>query len=136
MSESYVNVDPKHGLNPTCIVCYVCGESHSIALVGSESKKIFGTEEAPRESMDGSICESCTAILDQGGVFFIEVNDGETDQQNPNRTGRLWGITREGAERIVNDKTLLDKGLVWIEESIAKQIGFHEYREEDNNDST
>jgi hypothetical protein len=125
---SGVTLHKQHGLNPTLVNCFICGETAHIALVGSQSKKIFGQEEAPRECIDGSICDRCQGVIDNGGVFFIEVKDGETGK-NPYRTGSLWGIRREAAEKIVNDSTLLDKGIVWIEQSTAKQIGFHAIEE-------
>lgn len=128
MRNGSIRLHKEHGLNPTMVNCFICGETVHIALVGAQSKKIFGQEEAPRECVDGSICDRCQGIIDQGGVFFIEVKDGETGN-NPYRTGLLWGIKREVAERIVNDTKLLDKGIMWIEKSVAEQIGFHAIKE-------
>lgn len=55
-----VRLSPKHGVNPTITLCNICLESTGIALVGSKSKKMFGTDEAPHQSLlPGVYCSKC-----------------------------------------------------------------------------
>ena len=39
-----VTLSKKHGLNPSMVVCPICGKAESVALLGH----IKGDEEAPR----------------------------------------------------------------------------------------
>ena len=39
-----VTFSKKHGLNPSMVVCSICGKAESVALLGH----IKGNEEAPR----------------------------------------------------------------------------------------
>lgn len=48
--------------------------------------------QAPREIVDGSICDDCQKVIDNGNVFIIEV---EKQEANPYRTGRLVAVKKE-----------------------------------------
>ena len=78
----------KHGVNPSTVKCFICGKHHSIALFG----RLKGDVQAPMEIEDGSICDDCQKVIDDGGVFIIEV---EKQKENPYRTGRLIVIKKE-----------------------------------------
>lgn len=78
---------PKHGANPSMVKCFICGKHYSIALFG----RLKGDAEAPREIVDG-LCPDCQKVIDDGGVFIIEV---EKQEENPYRTGRLIAIKKE-----------------------------------------
>lgn len=77
---------PEHGLNPSIELCIVCGEEMGIALLGNNIKG-----QAPHHICTGEICDNCKKIIDDGGCFIIEVEDG-SDQKNPYRTGRYCAI--------------------------------------------
>lgn len=105
-----MKISKKYGLNPSVEKCAVCGKDMSVVLFGTSYKDTNGkTAEAPREVCLGHLCEDCQKVLDQGGVFIIEVRDGESGN-NPYRTGRLIGIKREAAERMFRRFTL---SLIW-----------------------
>lgn len=63
---------PEHGLNPSIELCIVCGEEMGIALLGNNIKG-----QAPHHICTGEICDNCKKIIDDGGCFIIEVEDGE-----------------------------------------------------------
>ena len=90
-----IRLSPKHGVNPSIMVCPICGKETGVALLG----RLKGDTEAPRHIPDRIPCPECRKVLDQGGHFIIEVRDGERGD-NPYRTGRLVGITHEAAERL------------------------------------
>lgn len=83
-----ITLSKKHGLNPSMIKCFICGKHHSIALFGMLKKDA----QAPREIVNGSICDNCQKIIDDGNVFIIEV---EKQEANPYRTGRLVAVKKE-----------------------------------------
>lgn len=92
------SISEKHGLNPSLVRCFVCGElTNSIALMG----RLKDDAEAPRERMTGELCDKCKELIEkQKGAFILEVTDDtKEDEKNPYRTGRLVGISKEAKER-------------------------------------
>lgn len=87
---------PTHGVNPSIMVCPVCGKETGVGLLG----RLKGDAKAPRVISDSIPCEECKKVLDNGGHFIIEVRDGESGN-NPYRTGRLVALRQEVAERFV-----------------------------------
>lgn len=55
--------------------------------------------QAPHHICTGEICDNCKKIIDDGGCFIIEVEDG-SDQKNPYRTGRYCAIKKEAAKKL------------------------------------
>lgn len=85
MSRS-IRLSEKHGVNPSLINCFFCGESKGIALMG----RLKGDAEAPRSCvMDYEPCDKCKAMFDQGvlliGVTTTQPSDGRPP---PHRTRR------------------------------------------------
>ena len=60
-----------------------------IALLGNNIKG-----QAPHHICTGGVCDNCKKIIDDGGCFIIEVEDG-SDQKNPYRTGRYCAIKKQ-----------------------------------------
>lgn len=71
-----ITLHPEHGLNPSIEVCMICGEEMGIALLGNNIKG-----QAPHHICTGEVCDNCKKIIDEGGCFIIEVEDG-SDQKN------------------------------------------------------
>lgn len=90
-----ITLHPEHGLNPSIEVCMICGEEMGIALLGNNIKG-----QAPHHICTGGVCDDCKKIIDDGGCFIIEVEDG-SDQKNPYRTGRYCAINGH----LTNNKT-------------------------------
>lgn len=79
-----IELSKKHGLNPSILHCFICGKETGIALMG----RLKGDAEAPRDvSNPNEICDDCRKMIDAGNKFFMEVKDN-TDEHNPERTGR------------------------------------------------
>lgn len=49
-----ITLSKKHGLNPSMVVCPICGKAENVALLGH----IKGDREAPRY-IQGDICDEC-----------------------------------------------------------------------------
>lgn len=98
-----IKVSKQFGVNPSVEKCAVCGKDMGLVLFGASYKDANGkTIEAPSAVCLGHLCDDCKKVIDQGGVFIIEVRDGESGK-NPYRTGRLVGIKREAAERMFKE---------------------------------
>lgn len=102
-------LSPKYGVNPSIAHCEVCGKELGITLFG----KLKGDKQAPKDIHMG-LCEDCQNVIDQKGLLIIEVRDGETGD-NPYRTGRIVGITKDAREKMFNGVT---SSVVYMEEKI------------------
>lgn len=67
--------------------------------------KLKKDAEAPRDIYQG-LCDDCQGVIDQGGAMIIEVKDGETGE-NPSRTGRIVGVSKDFKERNKLESSLM-----------------------------
>lgn len=120
-----ITLSPKYGINPTLLKCFACGKDAGIALLG----KLKNDEEAPMEMTDQNIfCNNCQNVINQDGLLVISVRDCETGN-NPFRTGKLVGITKEAKERIFKD---IKTNVCYMEDSVFDKI-FNISENEENN---
>lgn len=97
---SGIRISKEFGVNPSVQTCPICGKDMGIIMFGTSYKDENGkTAQAPRQVCTHEVCDDCDKVLKDGGVFIIEVRDGEKGP-NPYRTGRLVALKREAAERI------------------------------------
>lgn len=106
-----IKLSPKHGINPSILHCICCGKEYGVAMLG----KLKGDQEASRDISKG-LCDDCEGVLKQGGAMFIEVLDGETDN-NPHRTGRIIGVSKAFKER-----NHLEHPIMYLERSMFSAI--------------
>jgi len=97
MREPSIRVSEKHGVNPTMLMCFWCGEPNGeLALLG----KLKGDAEAPRQScLNLDPCKKCQAQMDTG-IMCAEALHNEGEEPEP--TGRWVVITREAAAKLFN----------------------------------
>ena len=77
-----IKFSPKHGLNPSIVVCPICRKDTSIALFG----RLKGDKEAPKK-VKGDLCNECKKKY----IQIIEV-ESETNRKS---TGRYTYIPKE-----------------------------------------
>jgi hypothetical protein len=146
---SGIRLSPKHGVNPSLLVCFACGDdSGGIALLGRIRKPTATPgrptihrddddfdAQAPRYMRDTGLCPRCTEAVASGGVILIEVREqpkrpayeggaGETldpKEAEQIRTGRMWAIKGEAFARIFNEAPPA-KRLVFIGSDAAALI--------------
>ena len=110
----------KYGINPSVDTCFICGKETSVVLFGTSYKDENGkTAEAPRKTCTGQLCNKCQKVIDEGGIFFIAVKDGESGN-NPYRTGQIIAIKEEAVQRMFPNFPY--NKINYIEESAYKQI--------------
>lgn len=125
-----VRISKKYGVNPSVTHCECCGKEIGVALFGTSWKDEKGrTAEAPRDVYLG-LCSDCQSVVDQDGLIVIEVRDGESGN-NPFRTGRLIGITKEAKERLFQDVT---SNIVYMEHSMFSDIFDESLKEQEKTD--
>ena len=89
-----VIVSKQHGINPSILVCPVCGKDYAIAVLG----RLKGDKKAPM-TMKGELCEECTKKY----VTIFEVKEDSRE-----RTGRCAYIPREALnENLDRDKYIM-----------------------------
>lgn len=113
MKEDSIILSEKHGVNPSITHCECCGKELGIALFG----KLKGDAEAPRDVYMG-LCDDCQSVIDQDGLMIIEVRDGEKGN-NPYRTGRITGITKDAKERMFKD---IKSNICYMEQSMFEPM--------------
>ena len=115
-----ITLSKEHGINPSVDTCFICGKETSLVLFGASYKDENGkTTEAPRTVCSGGLCDTCQKVIDEGGIFFIAVKDGERGN-NPYRTGQIGALKEEAVQRMFPDFPY--KKINYIEESAYKQI--------------
>lgn len=118
-----IKLSPKHGVNPSLIICFWCGRDIGVALLGRIDRE---DSEAPHKVvLDYEPCDTCKAERAQG-FTFIEVGPtnqvegmppiGHDDQGVPlYPTGRLVVITMEAATKLVPPEALGGKNTVLVD---------------------
>jgi hypothetical protein len=79
--------------------------------------RLKGDKEAPKDVAMG-LCDDCQKVIDQQGLIIIEVKDGESGD-NPYRTGRIVGITKDARERMFKD---MKSPICYMEQSMFNKI--------------
>lgn len=65
-----ITLSKKHGLNPSMVICPICGKKESIAILGH----IKGDKEAPRKII-GDLCDDCISKLGNDKIYILAIND-------------------------------------------------------------
>lgn len=70
--EKGITLSKEHDLNPSVMVCPICGKEGDIAILGH----IKGDKEAPRY-IQGDICDKCKARVADNKCFVISVGEDQ-----------------------------------------------------------
>lgn len=96
MSKS-IPISPSHGVNPSMMQCFWCGETKGIALLG----KLPNDAEAPRMAIfDYEPCDACQALMAQGITLM------ESDEKTQKPTGRFLVVKEEALCNMLVDGEL------------------------------
>ena len=85
------------------------------AEIKSMHNKAIGYSEEP--------CDECKELMSKGFIFIGYDSKLTTDMNNPYRTGNIWVITFDGAERIGVDKDAMKIGYSLIDIEDAQNLG-------------
>ena len=77
-----ITLSKKHGLNPSMMICPICGKDVGIALFG----RLKGDAEAPKV-IKSELCDDCKTKY----ITIIEVES----ENNPVKTGRHTFVPKE-----------------------------------------
>lgn len=90
--------------------------------------RLMGDAEAPRHVVwDSEPCDKCKEYMEKG-VICISIKNGETNHNNPYRTGGWCVITAEAVTRMPMDdmlkKDILNKRMMFVEDVVWDSLGF------------
>jgi hypothetical protein len=113
-----IKLSKKHGVNPSLMNCYFCGEAKGVALLG----KLPKDQEAPHQAVyDYEPCDKCKSYMEQG-IILISVKDYDKDF----RTGGWVVCTQTAIERILQKDALegvLKKRVAFLADTAWDRIG-------------
>lgn len=118
---SGIRISKEYGVNPSVQVCPCCGKDMGVLLLGTAYKDENGkTARAPMHMAIPELCDDCKKVISNGGVFFIEVRDGEAEKnsKNPYRTGRLIAVHKEWVDKHFKDA----RSINYMEQSVFEPI--------------
>ena len=115
-----ITVSKEYGVNPTVETCAICGKEMGVALLSTGYKVNGKTAEAPHKMCLGNVCDECEGVIKQGGIFIVEVRDGESES-NPYRTGRLIAVRESVAKEMFNKYGKMN----YMEHSIFENLFGH-----------
>lgn len=132
MSNS-IKISPKHGLNPSIVKCFWCGEECGIALCG----KLKGDKQAPHFVIQNyEPCDKCVEHFKKG-ILLAGCTDKPVLEEMPpicsDENGNMHYpdgshivLTEQGVERILNDQVMIDEAkknkVVFMPSEIVHQI--------------
>lgn len=119
-----IRLSRKHGVNPSVMQCFFCGESCGVVLFGV----LPGDQEAPRQAvLDREPCSKCQGYMAQG-VMLVQVRDNETGD-NPYRTGHLAVVTEDAIRRMLNiglADEIVRTRFAFVPQTVWQQLGLPE----------
>lgn len=108
-----IKVSPQHGVNPSMAMCFFCGESKGLVLLG----KLPNDAKAPKECIvDYQPCDKCSEHWKKGTPIIrcttAPVYDRPPIVDGVWPTGAWCVISNESAEKIFNDKERIGKPIL------------------------
>ena len=96
-----IKLSKEYGVNPSVETCTICGKEMSVLLFGTSYKGENGKPaEAPHKVCLGNICDDCKRVIEDDGIFFIEVRDGESGN-NRYLNGRIIEVNESARKKIL-----------------------------------
>lgn len=120
-----LKLSPKHGVNPSVEICYICGKDAGVILFGL----LKGDVEAPRKACINKVpCAECKEWMTKG-VICISVNPTlSQDKDDPWRSGGWIVLKDEAVERMFgHNKSVLSDVLkhrvMFLEDDAWDELG-------------
>ena len=106
-----IRLSKKHGVNPSVLVCFACGEDTGVGLLGA----LKNDAEAPHRMYDRELCKRCRDAVNVGGVVLIE-------KRGDKRTGRMWILKDEAFKRIFGGRANPKEYIVYVTDEVGAMV--------------
>ncbi len=126
-----VKLSQKHGVNPSMLACFVCGNEYGVALLG----RLKGDAEAPHQfTSPHDWCDDCRK-MSKKGVWLVKVRDGE-EGDNPHRLGHVVLVKDEALRRMITPAELAEdiikQRMAYVPAEVWEKVGIDARIEADN----
>jgi len=103
----------EHGVNPSILVCPLCGADTGIALLGKQK----GDKKAPKFMSDLKPCDKCKDMM-KTHVVIVEAEQCDGGHR---LLGGVWYLPLSVAEKMLA-KEIVDRRAAFITTSTAEQL--------------
>lgn len=118
MSDS-IRLSEKHGVNPSILRCFICGEDIGIAIMG----RLPGDKEAPMNIINGEMCDKCKKKIEDGYVAIVEASNVNTDEKSIDiKDVKFTGRSVFARKEIFNKYLNTSKGVVFCDKSAMDNL--------------
>lgn len=108
-----IKLSQKYGVNPAMNICFFCGETKELLLLG----RLPGDEKAPREVCTNlEPCDVCKEKFKEG-ILIIEKN-----MRLNKVTGNYWLVSKD----CINGEKILPKGVTYVTPEDAHSMGLYQ----------
>lgn len=107
MEKDEIILHEEFGVNPSVEVCLACGKEMGVIMFGAAYDG-----EAPKQVCMGHLCDDCSKVIKDGGVYIFEAEDENSI------TGRYVAIKREAALEIFKEFEPIN----YLEKSMYEQL--------------
>lgn len=125
MKEKNIKLSPKHGVNPSLILCAICGKSTGLALQGL----LKNDAEAPRQVIDREPCDDCKKEIKKyekiGFTVFVVSPEYEKfqDKATPWQFFQYLHVIKFETAKNIFPEEVLNKKACFINTETALKIG-------------
>jgi hypothetical protein len=118
-----IKLSKEFGLNPSLMICSLCGEGSGVALLGANKGK-----KAPGKILDREPCQKCKDYM-KLGIILVEVDEEKSkgDLKNPYRTGRFFVVSEDFIRRAITDPSMkndiMKRRVSFIPIEVTKMFG-------------
>lgn len=130
MAKGDIKLSQKFGVNPSMVVCPICGKDAGVVLHG----RLPGDEQAPHKHNADEPCEDCILKIEEhkklGFMFFIIADQYENLISEGKKPRSPW-LFFLGYQVVRNESQVfecfkdvdLSKGCAFISEKVALELG-------------
>lgn len=98
MNTKSIRISPRHGLNPSLMQCFYCGEDFGVAVPGL----LPGDKPAPHRGVwNMEPCPKCAEFMNMGVILIGVDKDRSSDPKNPYRDGNWCVVAADAIGRII-----------------------------------
>jgi hypothetical protein len=116
------------GVALTKEACVVCAKALDGPIL--MNTRLSGKKASEVKALHGQIigyrdtpCDECKELLAKGFVLIGVDLEKTDDMKNPYRSGHMWCITKDSAEKMFTNKKETELGYACIDVNVAESIG-------------
>lgn len=116
------------GVALTKEACKICGKAFDGPIL--MNTRLSGKKADEVKALHGKVigyrdtpCDECKKLLTKGFVLIGVDMDKTDNMSDPYRTGHMWCVSKESAEKMFTNKKETELGYACIDVNVAESIG-------------